>query len=271
MSDAREMLKELGWKQGALIRSGGNYGFSKFSHLEISDNDLFIVVTQTCDLVNPSFESEPYFEALRIKPIDSSEKEYLGGKNSRLLHMDLSSDSGIDSYLALPFEKIYVDRRLLLKQSPENHLDEENLDIVISWLIKRIGRTAFPDSFDQRWKVRQRQIERVIKRLVLVEDIYLKIVPFTELDSADKYTIELHLLINAENFDNEEVFTQYKKHIQDLEDQFCQCPNIEIEVIELRSTAEITINEIQEMDRWDYSYLSFRNPEVHASASSQLL
>lgn len=271
MSNAREMLKELGWKQGALIRSGGNCEFSKFSHLEISDDDLFIVITQTCDLVNPSFDSEPYLEALRIKPLDSSEKEYLGGKNSRLLHIDLSSDSGIDSYSALPFEKIYVDRKLLLKQSPENHLDETNLDTVINWLIKRIGRTAFPDSFDQRWKVRQRQIERVIKRLELVEDIYLKIVPFAELDSTDKYTIEIHLIMNAEDFDNEEVYTQYKKHIQDLESQFCQCPDIEIEIIELRSTAEITLNEIQEMDRWDYSYLSFRDPEVHTSASSQLL
>jgi hypothetical protein len=235
--------------------------FHAFAHFELSDDGLFLIITQTCDLVNPSFQNEPYFEVLRLTSIEGQPApDALGGKNSRIIHFQVDTDDGTQLFQTFPYERFFIDRRVLLDHDPDGFLDGQTSDMVNAWLTKRLIRTAFPDKFDQRWKERRKQIEKVIKRLKLVKDIYIKIEPFTELEDDNNYEVEIYLLLDANDFDDPDTYVEYTKHKNSLEDQFNQCLNIDLHSIVLISDADITLRELQALRRWDYSYISYREP-----------
>lgn len=265
MVDVRQSLIDAGWKQGALIEAIPDDRFKALAHINLEETDQFLVISQTCDLVNPDFEAEPYCEVLRLKPQDEEPTpDTSGGKNSRVLEFSSAIEGEHRFYQVLPFERFFVHRDLLLEFAPDKYVEEEAIELVSAWLTKRLIRTAFPDTFDRRWKNRRKQIENIIKRLERVRDIYLKIEPFSELEDDQEYALEITLLMNAEDFDDPEVHAEYLKHKDALEGQFAKCPNIDLQVIELASDAEITLRELQALRRWDYSYLSYREPEPHA-------
>lgn len=263
--DVRSKLIASGWRQGALIFNFKEDDFNTHAHIELDENDIYVVISQTCDLINPDFNNEPFFEVLRISKTNSEpQNEYTGGKNSREIHFQIELDGEVTTFRALPYERFFVDRQLLNSNSPDAYLTDETREMLSAWLIKRFSRAAFPDTYDQRWKGRLKQIERVIKRLKLIEDIYIKILPFEEVDDGTKYQVEIYILMDADNYDSPIIYEEYTSHAKSLEDQFNQCDGIDVQLVELRSNADITVREIQELKRWDYSYLSYREPDEHA-------
>jgi len=266
MTDFRQTLIDRGWRQGALVRAMDDPSFSEFAHFALEKNDLFLIISQTCDLVNADFTSEPFFEALRLSPLEKDpENEYKGGKNSRILQFQINVNDLPQPFQALPYERFFINRELLLDYSSKEFIREEEQIMINAWLTRRINRAAFPDKFEQRWKLRRSQITKIIKRLELVNDIYIKIAPFSDIEDDSDYELEIYLLMDAENFDNPETHAEYTKLKNDLEDQFNRCPNIDLQSIELTSDAEITLRELQQLRRWDYSYLSYREPGIHAT------
>jgi len=265
VANERELLISQGWRQGAVIREIVDDHFTANAHFALNDSDVFLIISQTCDLVNPDYNSEPFFEVLRLTPIKTAPAiEYGGGKNSREIQFQTEINGRIQTFRALPFERFFVDRQLLKLHSHEGHASESEREMITAWLTKRFVRTAFPDSFDRRWKVRVKQIEKVIKRLKLVRDIYIKITPFNEVAKYVEYEVEIYLLMDASDYDDPVIYKEHKKHKADLEAQFGLCADIDLQVIELVSDAEISLRELQELRRWDYSYLSYRSPDEHA-------
>ncbi len=265
MVDVRQSLIDEGWRQGALLQKVPHEQFLAHSHIKIRENDLLLVISQTCDLVNPDFDLEPYCEVLRLTPQEKEPSAHAsGGKNSRLLELALEVDGKQRFFQVVPFDRFYVDRHLLLQCRPDAYMDEASIEMVTAWLTKRLVRVAFPDSFDRRWKGRRKQIEKIIKRLERVRDVYLKIEPFSELDNDQEYVLEIVLLMGAGDFDNPETYEEYARHKADLEQQFVHCEGIDLEAIDLASDAAMTVAELQVLRRWDYSYLSYRDPEPHS-------
>ncbi len=268
-NDERTALIAQGWRQGAIIHSFVDGDFTRHSHITIESGDIFLVISQTCDLINPDFDSEPFCEVLRISAMDSAPAaEYEAGKNSREIHFEVALNGRLHNFRARPHERFFVDRRLLQAQSPDDHFPENKIEVITAWLTKRFVRTAFPDKFDQRWKKRQKQIERVIKRLRLVSDIYIKITPFEEVADEINYVVEIHLLMDADHYDDPRLYEEYEGYKRDLETQFGRCTGIDLQVVELVSNADMTVRELQELRRWDYSYLSYRTPDEHVCPSN---
>jgi hypothetical protein len=58
MSDLRQSLKDVGWRQGVILKPG------PFPQKEAFG---FLVLNQTCDCINPSFEKEPHLELLPLE------------------------------------------------------------------------------------------------------------------------------------------------------------------------------------------------------------
>ncbi len=267
--DERELLISQGWKQGAVIRNIFDDGFTANAHILLEDDDVFLVISQTCDLVNPDYNSEPFFEVLRLISINSTPApEYGGGKNSREIQFKAEFYGKVQTFRALPFKRFFVDRELLRSHSPEGYLLEDEREMISAWLTKRFIRTAFPDKFDRRWKVRKGQIEKIIKRLTLVSDIYIKVIPFEEVNDGVEYEVEIYLLMDADHYDDPVVYDEYERHKIDLDTQLGKCLGINLQVIELVSDAGISVRELQELRRWDNSYLSYRAPEEHAAPGS---
>ena len=111
----RERLIESGWKQGILLVPNDER-LTANAHYEVTDDDRLLIVSQTCDLVQGSFENEPYFEVLCLHPLNQEpDSGYLGGKNSRRIEFSLNPlGNDISHWFALPYERHLINRELLL-------------------------------------------------------------------------------------------------------------------------------------------------------------
>ena len=166
MSDARslgELIANNHWEQGSVLpgplaaqaialRPAWMQG-------PVSEEDWLVVVSHPCDLVNPKADNEPAVEILRFTPRPGSRADsgFILGKNPRRMHvLGLSSagDSGTVVLHAWAHDKWPVPRELLQAASPEpdRRLPPSVVTQVALWLSKRFVRSAFPGSFDDRWR-----------------------------------------------------------------------------------------------------------------------
>ena len=264
----RECLIELGWKQGILLVPNDER-LKKNAHYEISDDARLLIVSQTCDLVQGSFESEPYLEVLCIRPLDrESIGDYLGGKNSRRIEFSLEiTEDGISHWYALPYERHLIKRELLLDWQPDFSIDDEQtLKMILRWLSRRYTRTAFPEAFVNRINVRKDPIGKKFSRLnTYIKNVYVRLTPFDELDNGQEYGIEIILVMEAEKFDDTEQYELCDDIKKQLEHQLGECEGIKVDDISIESTASVTIEDLKGYLEWDYSYLSFREPDEAAT------
>ena len=263
MADQRNEFIANGWRQFSIIRPSGHRYICQYAkHITINaNNDLLLIITQTCDLVS-DVDKEPFFEVVLLRPLDRPPgNEFQHGKNARRLELTLEIEGNSQHYFIMPHERFFVRHERIKNIRPYEAIqDKTTTDLLIKWLTNRYSRTAFPDAFDRRWKTRKKQIEGIIKQLLLVQDIYIKLVQFGELIEGEEYEVEILLLMDAKYFDSPETYEKYDRLRKRLEDQFIQCDGINVESIDLASNAQKTIGEIQGYARWDYSYLSYRDP-----------
>jgi len=263
----RKRLIASGWEQGVLL-DPNNGRLKDSAHYDIPGDAFLLIVSQTCDLVQGSFESEPYFEVLCLHPLDQEPHGgYLGGKNSRRIEfsLDLPEDS-ISHWYAFPHERHLIKRELLLEWQPDSSMhDEKTLKMILNWLSRRYTRTAFPEAFVSRINARKSQIGKKFSRLNLyVSNVYIRVTPFDELSDGEEYNIEIMLVMEAEKFDDAKQYKICNEIKKQLEYQLAKCGGIKVEDISLESTADVTIEALKGHREWDYSYLSFRDPDEAA-------
>ena len=263
----RERLIELGWKQGILLVPDDAH-LKENAHYAVPDDARLLIVSQTCDLVQGSFENEPYFEALCLRPLGQEpDGGYLGGKNSRRIEFRLNlAGDGITHWFALPYERLLIKRGLLLDWQPDSSIDDEQtLKMILRWLSRRYTRTAFPEAFVSRVDVRKDPIGKKFSRLnTYIKSVYVRLTPFDELDNDQEYGMEIILLMEAEKFDDTEQYELCDDIKKQLEYQLGECEGIKVDDISIESTASVTIEDLKGYLEWDYSYLSFREPDEAA-------
>jgi len=261
----RERLIESGWKQGLLLVPNDER-LKDNAHYEIPDDALLLIVSQTCDLVQGSFENEPYFEVLCLHPLgQEANGGYLGGKNSRRIEFSLSlPGNDISHWFALPYERHLINRELLLDDlMPDASIqDAQILQMILSWLSRRYTRTAFPETFISRINARKDPIGKKFSRLnPYIKSVYVRLAPFNELDDGDEYSIDIMLVMDAEKYDDAGKYKLCDEIKKQLEAQLGKCDGIKVSDITLESTASVTIEDLKGFREWDYSYLSFRDPD----------
>lgn len=261
----RERLIESGWKQGILLVPNDKR-LKDNALYDICDDARLLIVSQTCDLVQGSFDAEPYFEVLCLRPLGREpEGGYLGGKNSRRIEFSLNtSENDISHWFALPYERHLVDRTLLLNDlGPDSSIeDAQTLQMILTWLSRRYTRTAFPEAFIQRIDARKDPIGKKFSRLnPYIKSVYVRLDPFDELGGGNEYNIEIMLVMDAEKYDNAGQYKQCNEIKKQLEYQLGECAGINVADISLESTASLVIEDLKGFREWDYSYLSFRDPD----------
>lgn len=262
----REHLIEAGWKQGVLL-SANDDRLKDNAHYEVPDDALFLIVSQTCDLVQGSFESEPYFETLCLHSLDQKPNGgFLGGKNSHRIEfsLDISGDE-ITHWFALPYKRHLINRKLLLERQPESFIQDKPLKMILAWLSRRYTRTAFPESFVSRINTRKKPIAKKFSQLnPLISNVFVRVDPFEELDDAKDYSMEIMLVMDAEKFGDAEKWKKCDEIKKELEDQLRKCSGIKVDEISVESTTDVTIEDLKRFLEWHYSYLSFREPNEAA-------
>jgi len=84
------MHKEIeakGWRQGSVLLVEKNDALYEKQHLI---EGLYVLISQSCDIVHEDFKNEPIVELLHIKEIEQAKYDgnYTCGKNPRTLHFE---------------------------------------------------------------------------------------------------------------------------------------------------------------------------------------
>jgi len=265
MAEGRDALIQKGWKQFSIINPADHPALLEHAHINLEPDDLLLVISQTCDLVSGK-DSEPFFEVACLRSLKSTRQDtHPDSKNPRRMEVTLSLEDQETHFYLLAHERFHVKQELLHEINPAEAInDEDTLDALLDWIVARYNRVAFPDSFDRRWKTRRKTIEKTIKKLERITDIYLKITPFDEVEDNEEYELEILLLMSSRDYQDPDVLAEYEELASALEDQLAKCDGINVETADVESRGVVSLEQIQSYKHWDYRYLSHRDPEAHA-------
>jgi hypothetical protein len=152
MSSVGEQIERNGWKQGDVIKND-EFPASIEGQLENIDH-LFVITTQSCDLVHHRLEDEPYAECIECLRIDKLKGDYTFAKNPRRLHLLISYTDGSEQPVEILAHRIYRfprEEMTTITPSADKYLSERNCKTLIRWLACRYDRPAFPDEFQIDW------------------------------------------------------------------------------------------------------------------------
>lgn len=265
MANERDAFIENGWKQFCVLRPNDHESLCAHAHIDVDEQNYLLVISQTCDLVN-DVEKEPFFEVACLRQLGNEPSPANAhGKNSRRFELSLTINGASDNYFLLAHERFLIKHELLSGLKPFDVIEDSLIkDELIGWITARYSRTAFPDSFVDRLRPQISKIEKSIRKLKLIEGIYVQISSFEELKEDESYNISIILLMEADDFDDEQKYEQYEILRKEFEEKIGKCEGLELESVDLVSNAGITVKELQEFAFWDYSYLSYRDPAEHA-------
>lgn len=253
----REIFSRNGLKQG-LIVPAADIGISQSGGTPLEEGMRVLVIGQTCDLINDSFDKEPYALCLILREPTKPNPQYTHGHNSRLLQV--TSDAGV-LYEAWAWEQVTAKREGLLKIDFKQYdcLNVETCRVVSSWLAKRFNRTAFPDSFVEAFRKGEQKLKKELKRKhQLFKEVLVSLSPFRELKKGEKYKVDCTLLMGA--VDYEKSGREAGKFAITLSEIF---ENADFEVVSCEPVSEhdFYYADFIRCVRLDFDFLSFREEE----------
>lgn len=129
------------------------------------------------------------------------------------------------------------------------------------WLAKRYIRPAFPSAFDERWRSKLRSWQELLRRWSeRVQGLYLRPSTLAELPNHDPY--QCHLIIAVpKGATSDEDWTDRRFAIEgDVEEFWDQFePRILCAGVDVLSTDEISLADIEQYQRFDADWISYED------------
>lgn len=259
MADLRQELIDAGWEQGVVLDPGC---------IEESSAVGYLVLNQTCDCINPSFEKEPHLELLPLHKRQTKkgnpDPNCENGKNPREIHFWVTLDGEPLCVEARIREIQLVDRR--------GHPDFSFLESVkippaaindiLAWRAARYLRAAFPDSFENAFRSIKDQMTELLAgdgMDQLVDSILIKLDHYDELvEEGDAYDVKLRLMITPAvkgRSSEVEKVRDLADRIQELFRSLDEFPEADCQVVDLREMSLWESRKFLDFTRFDY--LSF--------------
>lgn len=266
MADMRERLIAGGWKQGVILEP------NSLQQAEITGVDGavgFLVLTQTCDCINPDFGKEPHLEllplVLRNTKKGNPDPVYENGKNPREIHFWITLKGELKCAVSRIKDIQLVKREQIegFRISKEIIISREVIDDIVEWRAARYSRTAFPEAFEAAFRTITESYGEIMARHESeIDSLLISISPFDEIEEGDCYEIQLHLLVTPSMMGQPETIESLKKSSREIEKLFATCAAF--------ASAECAVTNLDEMTLWNarklldfsrYDYLSFGKEE----------
>lgn len=156
------------------------------------EDNLIIISTYDCAVINHCFDAEPWVNVLIAKRIESMKKDFQNGRNERKLHFPIDVD-GEDHYFEVNAASIFqFERKLLLDLTKLANYDiQEHAALSLkSWLAERFRRDVWPDAFNNSTKSAKGRLKSYYKRRNdFVSGVYLNLDTWEEKEPGEKYRI----------------------------------------------------------------------------------
>ena len=255
-----ERISDNNWSQCCIVQ---NKELQRIVELPLGTPTAFLVViSQSCDLVHPTLEDEPYVECIECHPIEKEDGNFTHGKNPRRLHLSISNGVGgrDQAVEILPYQIHRFDRVIMegIFPSKEYYLSEIACRILTLWLAARYVRAAFPDEFNNRINRVKKKLKKKASLLVeSVTGIYIQILPDREIAEEDVYSVNLLALVSVsfggELAAVESTISEYASLMQD------QCMEVQFKVLKENVVSVSTIRSYRQLD-WDHISLRSNPP-----------
>lgn len=245
------------WRQGAVVPR--EYVPKEDLPINLPQNAKLIVISHDCDIVNPSYTSEPWLEVLVAHPITSQEGQFTHGKNPRKLHIE-AYEGGTQRFYELDVhEKFRTSRHCLESGSPDCSiaLAKPAIQVLARWVGKRYSRPSFPNSFEARIpNGARKKIKKLLQRDGTdVKGIFLALSD-EELPPGQPYEVILRVVVAtqaAEDDTREEVALRLVSELQALMND---CEGIHVYDADLSTLREFSLEDFLATKPWDYEYIS---------------
>lgn len=202
-----ESIRERGWRQWAFVGNADLPSVLSESAWEptletLGEDARLLVVSQSCDLVHHSFESEPFIEGYLCEPLaqDAAVNGNLtAGKNPRELLVPLIFRGEERQHRLQSKGRVLISRQHLASIDPdsESEVPTASVRILQRWIINRLVRTAFPDAFNDRTGKARNKLEDLLKKKgAALLGLYVNLTPWSELPVGESYVVEFVGLVD---------------------------------------------------------------------------
>lgn len=263
--NAGEIFK-LGWRQGSIIPDtlfenlkSQNYFPKDFDN---SSNAILIVVSQDCDVCNDSYEKEPWVEILLAIEVEDKKSQLFHGNHPREIQFEISDHGSNKVFQSSIHNKFRIRRGELSQHSPHVNkwVHEDTVRDIKHWIAKRYTRQGFPNEFEARVSRSKAKLTSKVfakpQKGGLFTAIFLS-TSHEELPETENYNILLFLTMTLEDYNIQDKKEEVEKIGAHIAEVLNSCEGIEVEDFEVRSEADLSLNELKQMKRWDFDALSF--------------
>lgn len=142
----------------------------------------------------------------------------------------------------------------------DRRLDTTERRCLAQWLGKRYVRAAFPDAFNDRVRPATSRLRKHLKKTggALIGGLYVLLNSDDELPDDVPYEMVLRGVMRVEDHESPEKREQALATMKAVAAELGRLPDIELSDWELVSAAEMSLDDLDYFQRWDYDDLSDR-------------
>jgi hypothetical protein len=197
--DPGTRIETLGWRQGSFLPPTLIALATGPDGKAAPPDDLYLVVTQSCDLVHAKIQGEPWCEALRLRRVPRLDGTFQHGRNGRKIHVQVLENGAPLAAEGQAFDRFFLPREKLAEHPPAPSFMLRELTLVVDWLGRRYSRPAFPHSFNTRVASQQSAIKTFLeKNHFLLRSLYIRLSSFDDMPADQSYRLKLLLVAPSE-------------------------------------------------------------------------
>lgn len=263
-----DKIRENQWKQGAVLPSSLVDRLNLPKDIQVSSGDMFILITQDCDIVCNSFQNEPFVEFLhaqKVAPCDY-DKGCTMGKNPRVYHFE-SSDRGKEFFKIHSYSKYSLDRKALAEVSPSGRMvNPYELSAVKDWLSRKYLRVALPDEFNKRLSRGLSKVRKVLKSSGKdISAIYIGLSDLGELNESSDYTVVFTLVVPSDVFKGGMTAMREPQKVKSAFEKLIDDSDGINGLVVLASRDKVTLEMVMHYMHWNvYDHLSVSDPGLES-------
>lgn len=216
-------IARRGWAQGSILDPRTLR--SILENPDISQHAIGVVITHSCDLRHHSFENEPIIEILVGEPRDGIDALCVNGRHPRTIDIELRASSTSVAYRFEWKNSFRTSRDVLASIDPSGEISVpfESLGQLMGWWSRRVSRTAFPDTFNERLRHRKRQLKSWMgKAHPVVAEMRIRFEPLGEVLLGDRHQVQVLLLAQGDH-ENIPVAEELGRLARELEELLQNC------------------------------------------------
>lgn len=267
-----EQLDAQGWQAGAVVPVAMLPQLAL--HLtrpgqppaQVEDGHWLVVISQTCDVVQPKLGNEPLVEVLHCRPEAGLRVEYQGRKSTRRLDFrpNKTHYPGLVLTAHATVDRHVVPRDLFVGHAPDatRQLSRTAVTNLQQWYALRYARPAWPDDFNRRIDTKAKKELAAALKILTVDDVEVRVAIAEndlELEPGSPYHVAVFFVVDQTVWDSEpEVREQARRAFAEFVSALASCEGIVVneELSDVKSGEAFSWQQTRATDEWNFANLS---------------